>query len=219
MTGAALRRPDRRRRCVWAGVSDPLYLRYHDEEWGVPSHDDRHLFEMLILEGAQAGLAWITILRKRAGYRRAFDRFDPRKVARYDRRKIAALMADPGIVRNRLKIESAVTNARAFLALKEEFGSFDAWLWRFVGGTPRQNTPKSMGDVPARTPESDALSRELKRRGFRFVGTTICYAFMQSVGMVNDHATTCFRHRELRRASPARGPRRARKAPRRRRGA
>jgi len=193
-------RADRRRRCAWAGVSDPLYLRYHDEEWGVPSHDDRHLFEMLILEGAQAGLSWITILRKRAAYRKAFDRFDPRKVARYDRRRIAALMLDAGIVRNRLKLESAVGNARAFLAVQEEFGSFDAWLWRFVDGAPIQNAWRAPGQVPARTAESDALSRELKRRGFRFVGSTICYAFMQAVGMVNDHATTCFRHRPLRRA-------------------
>ena len=215
MTGAvrARARVDCRRRCRWAGTTDPLYLRYHDEEWGVPSHDDRHLFEMLILEGAQAGLSWITILRKRAAYRRAFDRFDPRKVARYDRRRIAALIKDAGIVRNRLKIESAVTNARAFLAVQKEFGSFDAWLWRFVDGAPRQNARASLREIPARTEASDALSRELKRRGFRFVGTTICYAFMQAVGMVNDHETKCFRCRPLRRPeSKATRPRRRKAA-------
>jgi DNA-3-methyladenine glycosylase I len=166
-------------------------VRYHDEEWGVPSHDDRHLFEMLILEGAQAGLSWITILRKRAAYRKAFDRFDARKVARYDARKVRALLADPGIVRNRLKVEGAVRNARAFLAVQEEFGSFDAYLWRVVDGAPKINRPRTMTDVPARTAESDALSKDLKKRGFTFVGSTICYAFMQAVGMVNDHLTGC----------------------------
>jgi DNA-3-methyladenine glycosylase I len=177
-------------RCPWAGT-DPLYVQYHDDEWGVASHDDRHLFEMLILEGAQAGLSWITILRKRPGYRKAFDRFDPRRVARYDAAKLRALLADPGIVRNRLKIHGAVRNARAFLAVQEEFESFDAYLWRFVGGAPKINRPKTMKDVPARTPESDALSKDLKQRGFTFVGTTICYAFMQAVGMVNDHLVDC----------------------------
>jgi len=177
-------------RCPWAG-SDPLYLRYHDEEWGVPSHDDRHLFEMLILEGAQAGLSWITILRKRAAYRKAFDRFDPRRIAKYDANKLHALLADPGIVRNRLKIHGTVTNARAFLAVQEEFGSFDAYLWGFVGGAPKINRPRAMGDVPARTAESDGLSKDLKKRGFTFVGSTICYAFMQAVGMVNDHLVGC----------------------------
>ena len=177
-------------RCPWAG-SDPLYVRYHDEEWGRPVHDDRKLFEMLILEGAQAGLSWITILRKRPAYRKAFDRFDPRKVARYDARKKRALVANPGIVRNRLKIDAAVTNARAFLRVQEEFGSFDAYIWQFVGGAPKVNRPKSMRDLPARTVESDAMRRDLQKRGFKFAGSTICYAFMQAVGMVNDHLVTC----------------------------
>ena len=179
-----------RGRCPWAG-SDPLYVQYHDEEWGVPSHDDRHLFEMLILEGAQAGLSWITILRKRPAYRKAFDRFDPRRVAKYDARKLRALLADEGIVRNRLKVHGAVRNARAFLAVQQEFGSFDAYLWPFVGGAPRVNRPRSMADVPPRTPESDALSKDLKKRGFTFVGSTICYAYMQAVGLVNDHLAGC----------------------------
>jgi DNA-3-methyladenine glycosylase I len=178
------------RRCTWAG-SDPLYVRYHDDEWGVPVHDDRKLFEMLILEGAQAGLSWITILRKRPAYRKAFDRFDARKIATYDARKVRALMADAGIVRNRLKIESAIGNARAFLDVQREFGSFDAYIWQFVGGAPKVSRPRSMADIPARTAESDAMSRDLKRRGFRFVGSTICYAFMQAVGMVNDHVAGC----------------------------
>jgi DNA-3-methyladenine glycosylase I len=166
-------------------------VRYHDEEWGVPSHDDRHLFEMLILEGAQAGLSWITILRKRPAYRKAFDRFDPKKVARYDTRKVRALLADEGIVRNRLKVEGAVKNAKAFLAVQQEFGSFDAYVWRFVDGAPKNNRPRIMKEVPPRTAESDALSKDLKKRGFTFVGSTICYAFMQAVGMVNDHVATC----------------------------
>ncbi len=173
---------------------DP-YCRYHDTEWGVPVHDDRHLFEMLILEGAQAGLSWITILRKRPAYRRAFDRFDPRKIARYDQRKIRTLLADSGIVRNRLKIHGTVKNARAFLAVQKEFGSFDAYIWRVVGGRPRVNRPHGPKDVRARTPESDAMSADLRRRGFTFVGSTICYAFMQAVGMVDDHAAACFRAR------------------------
>ena len=180
-----------RRRCPWAQGADPAYVRYHDEEWGRPLHDDRRLFEMLTLEGAQAGLSWSTILRKRAGYRRAFADFDPRRVARFDARRRAALRRDAGIVRNRLKIDSAVTNARAFLAVQRELGSFDRYLWAFTGGRPRVNRPRS-GAVPAHTALSDALSRDLVRRGFRFVGTTICYAFLQAVGVVNDHARGCF---------------------------
>ena len=182
-------------RCPWAG-SDPLYLRYHDSEWGVPVHDDRHFFEMLVLEGAQAGLAWITILRKREGYRDAFDGFDPAMVARYDDRRVEALLGNPAIVRNRLKVESAVTNARAFLRVQEEHGSFDRYVWRFVDGRPRQNRWESMEEVPAETSESRAMSRDLKGRGFRFVGPTICYAFMQATGLVNDHLVGCFRRAE-----------------------
>jgi DNA-3-methyladenine glycosylase I len=189
-------------RCAWAPVQEPVYLAYHDEEWGVPSHDDRHLFEMLILEGAQAGLSWSTILRKRAAYRRAFGGFDPRRVARFDARRKAKLLADPGIVRNRLKIEAAVTNARAFLAVQEEFGSFDAYLWRFVDGRPRQNRWREIRDIPPRTDASDVLSRDLRGRGFKFVGSTICYAYMQAVGLVNDHLVDCFRHVEVGRLAP-----------------
>jgi len=184
-------------RCSWAGATDPLMIAYHDEEWGVPSHDDRHFFEMLTLEGAQAGLNWRTILYKRDGYRRAFDNFDPRKVARYDARKVKSLLADPGIVRNRLKVASTIDNARAFLAVQKEFGSFDAYIWTFVGGKPIQNSWKSLSQIPAKTRESDAMSKDLKKRGFRFVGSTICYAFMQAVGMVNDHLTGCFRHADV----------------------
>ncbi len=184
------------KRCVWAG-SDPLYCAYHDEEWGVPLHDDRALFEFLILEGAQAGLSWITILRKRPAYRAAFDQFDAARIARYGTGKIELLMQDAGIVRNRLKIEAAVTNARKFLEVQAEFGSFDAYLWRFVEGEPRQNRWRSHAEIPAQTRESDAMSKELKRRGFKFVGSTICYAYMQAVGMVNDHTMDCFRHKEL----------------------
>jgi DNA-3-methyladenine glycosylase I len=179
-------------RCSWAGATDPLMIAYHDEEWGVPSHDDRHFFEMLTLEGAQAGLNWRTILYKRDGYRRAFDNFDPRKVARYDARKVKSLLADPGIVRNRLKVASTIDNARAFLAVQKEFGSFDAYIWTFVGGKPIQNSWKSLSQIPAKTRESDAMSKDLKKRGFRFVGSTICYAFMQATGLVNDHALDCF---------------------------
>jgi DNA-3-methyladenine glycosylase I len=179
-------------RCAWA--SNELAIRYHDEEWGVPVHDDRTLFEFLILEGAQAGLSWNTILNKRENYRKAFDGFDPVRVARYDRRRIERLLRDPGIVRNKLKIGSAVRNAKAFLQVQKEFGTFDVYIWQFVGGMPRLNSPRSMKEVPARTPESDAMSEDLKKRGFRFVGSTICYAFMQAVGMVNDHVVTCFRH-------------------------
>jgi DNA-3-methyladenine glycosylase I len=188
--------PADRVRCAWAGT-DPLYLAYHDREWGVPLHDDRRLFELLCLEGAQAGLAWITILRKRAAYRRAFDRFDPRKVAGYRPAKVRSLLADPGIVRNRLKVQGVIRNARAFLALRAELGSFDRFLWGFVGGAPRSNAWSTPKEVPARTPESDALSRALRQRGFTFVGSTICYAFMQAAGLVNDHTLGCFRHAEV----------------------
>jgi DNA-3-methyladenine glycosylase I len=184
------------KRCAWPGA-DPLYVAYHDREWGVPVHDDRVLFEFLVLEGAQAGLSWITVLRKREAYRRAFDGFDPEKVARYDARKIARLLGDAGIVRNRAKIESAVKNARAFLAVQEAHGSFDAYQWRFVDGRPIQNRRRATKDVPARTRESDALSKDLKQRGFSFVGTTIMYAHMQAVGMVNDHLVRCFRWAEV----------------------
>lgn len=183
-------------RCAWVG-SDPLYQAYHDTEWGVPVHDDRLLFEFLILEGAQAGLSWITILRKRDAYRAAFAGFDPERVARFDDARMVELLANPGIVRNRLKIAAAVRNARAFLALREEFGSFDSYLWRFVEGSPIQNAWPGVAQLPASSPLSDVLSRDLKRRGFSFVGSTICYAFMQAVGMVNDHTTDCFRWREL----------------------
>ncbi|HXW06633.1 MAG TPA: DNA-3-methyladenine glycosylase I [Vicinamibacterales bacterium] len=183
-------------RCAWPGA-DPLYIAYHDEEWGVPLHDDRRLFEMLILEGAQAGLSWITILRKRPAYRKAFAGFDAARVARFDARRRAALMRDPGIVRNRLKIEAAVSNARAFLDVREEFGSFDAYIWQFTGGKPLLQRRQSLEDVPVRTAESDAMSRDLRARGFRFVGSTICYAFMQATGMVNDHVVGCFRRQEI----------------------
>jgi DNA-3-methyladenine glycosylase I len=170
-------------------------VEYHDHEWGVPVHDDRLLFEFLILEGAQAGLSWETILNKRENYRNAFDRFHPGKIAKYDRRKIRALMANPGIVRNRLKIESTISNAKAFLAVQREFGTFDRYVWQFVGGKPKVNSWTAAGHPPATTPDSDAMSKDLKRRGFRFVGSTICYAFMQAVGMVNDHSRDCFRHK------------------------
>ncbi len=183
-------------RCTWCGT-DALYCAYHDEEWGVPSHDDRHLFEKLILDGAQAGLSWITILRKRENYRAAFADFDPIKVARFTPAREAKLMLNPGIVRNKLKIASAVTNARAFLDTQEEFGSFDAYLWRFVGGQPIINRWKYTREVPATSVESDALSKDLKQRGFKFVGSTIMYAFMQAAGLVNDHTTECFRHSVL----------------------
>jgi DNA-3-methyladenine glycosylase I len=183
---------EKRVRCAWA--NNELAIRYHDEEWGKPVHDDRTLFEFLILEGAQAGLSWNTILNKRDNYRKAFDGFDPAFVALYDRRKIQQLLRDPGIVRNKLKIASAVENAKAFLRVQQEFGSFDHYIWQFVGGKPRVNTRQSLKQVPARTTESDAMSKDLKRRGFKFVGSTICYAFMQAVGMVNDHVITCFRY-------------------------
>jgi len=187
-------------RCGWASAVDPLYTRYHDEEWGVPRYDDRVLFEMLILEGAQAGLSWITILKKRARYREVFDRFDAEKITCYDEHKIAALMADPGIVRNQLKIKAAILNARKFLEIQEHPGGFGDYIWQFVDGTPITNSWSRLSDVPVSTPESDAMSRDLKKKGFRFVGPTICYAFMQAVGMVNDHTTDCFRHAEISRA-------------------
>ncbi|HKQ30372.1 MAG TPA: DNA-3-methyladenine glycosylase I [Burkholderiales bacterium] len=185
-------------RCAWVAHGGPLDQAYHDREWGVPVHDDRKLFEFLVLEGAQAGLSWSTILKKRENYRRAFSGFDPRRIARYDAAKQRALMRDAGIVRNRLKIRSTVNNAHAFLAVQREFGSFDAYIWGFVGGKPIRNRWRRAQQVPARTRESDAMSKDLKKRGFRFVGSTICYAFMQAVGMANDHTTDCFRHRKPR---------------------
>jgi len=190
-------RPKKVIRCHWAENGDPLYAAYHDEEWGVPQHDDRVLFEFLILEGAQAGLSWSTILNKRETYRKAFGLFDVRKVAQYDKARIAALLKDPGIVRNRLKIESAVTNASAFLEVQKEFRTFDAYIWQFVDGKPIQNSWKAMKQVPASTEQSDAMSKDLKRRGFKFVGSTIIYAFMQATGMVNDHTIDCFRWKQL----------------------
>jgi DNA-3-methyladenine glycosylase I len=203
--GAMVRRKEGketpRSRCAWAARAAELDRDYHDREWGVPVHDDRTLFEFLILEGAQAGLSWTTILKKRENYRRALDGFDARKIARYDGAKKRKLLRDAGIVRNRLKIEATVGNARAFLAVQREFGSFDAYIWRFVGGRPMQNGYRRHKQIPAHTKESDAMSKDLKKRGFRFVGSTICYAFMQAVGMVNDHTTDCFRHRPL---APAR---------------
>ncbi len=184
-------------RCGWARDGDSLYVAYHDEEWGVPVHDDRRLFEMLTLEGAQAGLSWSTILRKREGYRRAFARFDPSKVARFDDPRVEALLTDPSIVRNRLKVTSTVSNARATLEVQRELGSLDAYLWSFVGGAPIVHRWRSLTDIPAETLESRAMSKDLKRRGFRFVGPTVCYAFMQATGMVNDHEMGCYRYAEL----------------------
>jgi DNA-3-methyladenine glycosylase I len=186
-----------RRRCEWATEGDPLSRTYHDDEWGVPSRDDHHLYEMITLEGAQAGLSWVTILRKRDGYRRAFAGFDPAAVARFDRRRIERLLADPAIVRNRLKVESTVNNAARVLEVQEEFGSLAAYVWQFVDGTPLVGNWRTMADLPAQTPESKAMSKDLKRRGFRFVGPTVCYAFMQATGIVNDHTTSCFRFAEL----------------------
>jgi len=182
-------------RCSWP--SSPISIAYHDREWGVPLKDDRKLFEFLVLDAAQAGLSWEIILRKREGFRAAFDDFDPEKIARYDDKKIKKLLADPGIIRNRLKIESAINNARAFLAVQKEFGSFARYIWQFVEGKPKINARRSLKDIPATSPESDAMSKALKKRGFRFVGSTICYAFMQAAGMVNDHSIDCFRHAEL----------------------
>jgi DNA-3-methyladenine glycosylase I len=186
----------RKTRCDW-GTDDLLYIAYHDQEWGVPLHDDRRLFEFLILEGAQAGLSWLTILRKRENYRLALDGFDPRKVAAYDTRKIEELLKNSGIVRNRLKLEASVLNARAFLQIQTEFGSFDRYLWKFVHGRPIRNKWKAVTEIPPTTPASDHMRKDLKRRGFKFVGPTICYAFMQAVGMVNDHTVDCFRYREI----------------------
>ena len=183
-------------RCDWAN-GDPLYIEYHDNEWGVPLHDDRRLFEFLILDAAQAGLSWLLILKKRENYRKAFSNFDARRIARYDERKITALLNDPGIVRNRLKVTSAVRNAKGFLQAQKDFGSFDKFIWQFTGGKTIRNSWKTISEVPAKTAESDAMSRELKKRGFSFVGSTICYAFMQAAGMVNDHLTTCFRHKQV----------------------
>ena len=195
-------RQHERNRCPWA--KSELYVKYHDTEWGVPVHDDRLLFEFLILEGSQAGLSWETILKKRPNYRVAFDNFDAALVARYGQKKRKSLLADAGIVRNRLKIEAAIANAKAFLAVQDENGTFDKYIWEFVGHVPKQNTWKSIKEVPAKTFESDAMSKDLKRRGFKFVGSTICYAFMQAVGMVNDHLVDCFRHGELRKAPEGR---------------
>ena len=186
-----------KKRCAWCG-SDPLYRAYHDDEWGVPVHDDRRLFEFLVLEGAQAGLSWLTILKKRENYRKAFHAFDCERIARYTDADVARLLADAGIVRNRLKIASAIQNARSVLAIQEAYGSLAAYLWRYVDGVPRQNAWGSMAEIPARTELSDAMSRDLKKRGLKFVGSTICYAFMQAVGMVNDHTTDCYRHQEIR---------------------
>lgn len=183
-------------RCDWAGT-DPLYVTYHDQEWGVPVHDDRMLFEFLVLEGMQAGLSWMTILRKRENFRQAFDSFDPKKIASYDEAKVAELLTDAGIIRNRMKIRATIDNARAFLKVKEEFGSFDAYIWQFVGGKPLVNTWKAMHEIPAQSEEAVLMSKDLIRRGFRFVGPTICYAHMQATGMVNDHIVSCFRYQEL----------------------
>src|SRR6267143_1864630 len=187
------------KRCSWVSVGDPLMLQYHDREWGVPVHDDRKHFEFLVLEGAQAGLSWTIVLKKREGYRRAFDEFDPEKVARFSARRIETLALDSAIIRNRMKIEAAVRNARAFLKIQEEFGGFDSYCWRFVDGRPKLNRWKTMRQIPATSPESDEFSRDLKHRGFSFVGSTVVYAHMQAVGMVNDHLVDCFRYREIRR--------------------
>ena len=184
-----------KKRCSWSGT-EPIYIKYHDEEWGVPVHDDRHLFEMLILEGAQAGLSWITVLKKRENYRKAFDNFDAKKIAKYNEKKIEALLENEGIIRNKLKVRSTVLNAKAFLAIQKEFGSFDNYIWQFTGHKTIVNRRESIKDIPARTPESDAMSKDLLKRGFKFVGSTICYAFMQATGMVNDHMTDCFRYKQ-----------------------
>ena len=189
------------KRCEWSG-SDPLYITYHDDEWGVPVHNDRDLFEFLILEGAQAGLSWLTILKKRDNYRRAFDGFDIDRIANYEETDLKRLLADAGIVRNRLKIESAIKNARGVLDIQEEYGSLDSYLWRYLDGSPKQNALKSMADLPAKTDLSETMSKDLKKRGFNFVGPTICYAFMQAVGMVNDHTTNCYRYKEIKDFTP-----------------
>ncbi len=184
-------------RCGWVNLNEPLYITYHDEEWGIPCHEDRKLFEMLILEGAQAGLNWITILKKRDSYRAAFDQFDAEKIALYDDAKLAELLANPGIIRNRLKVNAAVANARAYLVVKDEFGTFDRYIWQFMGGQPKVNHWQSLKEIPAETAESRAMSKDLLKRGFKFVGPTICYAFMQACGMVNDHTVECFRYHEV----------------------
>lgn len=184
------------KRCKWS-ISDPIYIKYHDKEWGVPVHSDRKLFEMIVLDGAQAGLSWLTILKKRVNYRKAFDNFDPKKVAKYDKRKIGQLLKNDGIVRNKLKVESAVINAKAFLKVKEEFGTFDKYIWQFVEGKTIVNSWKVVKEIPATSKESEAMSKDLKARGFKFVGSTICYAFMQAAGLVNDHTIDCFRYKEL----------------------
>ena len=186
-----------RERCGWSSLEEPLFRDYHDKEWGVPVHDDRTLFEFLVLEGAQAGLSWWTVLRKRENYRRAFEGFDPTKVARYDQKKVSRLLGDPGIIRNKLKIRSAVQNAQAFLRVQREYGSFDSYIWEFVGGKPRVNRWRTLREIPAVTPTAEAMSRDMIKRGFGFVGPTICYAHMQATGMVNDHVVGCFRYREL----------------------
>jgi DNA-3-methyladenine glycosylase I len=193
-----------KQRCEWCG-SDPLYVAYHDDEWGVPVHDDRRLFEFLVLEGAQAGLSWLTILKKRENYRNALDAFDVERIAAYGPRDIRRLLDDPGIVRNRLKIEATIRNARGVLAIRDEYGTLDAFLWRYVDGTPVQNAWKRMAQIPAKTKQSDQMSKDLRARGFNFVGSTICYAFMQAVGMVNDHVTDCFRHKEIAKGVPSMG--------------
>ncbi len=183
-------------RCEWCGA-DPLYVAYHDQEWGVPVHDDRKLFEFLVLDAMQAGLSWFTILKKRENFRKAFDSFDPARIARYRDKKIGALLADPGIIRNRMKVEAAVQNARAFLNIQKEFGTFDSYIWGFVGGATKQNARASLKEIPPKSAEAEAMSKDLVKRGFRFVGPTICYAFMQAAGLVNDHVVSCFRHAEL----------------------
>ncbi len=183
-------------RCPWPG-NDPLYVAYHDQEWGVPLHDDRALFEFLVLDGMQAGLSWGLILKKRDNFRQAFDFFEPQRLATYDERKVAELLANPGIIRNRLKIEAAIQNGRAFLEIQAQFGSFDAYIWQFVGGRPKKNAWRTLAEIPSRSAESDAMSQDLKLRGFRFVGTTICYAFMQAAGLVNDHLVDCFRYEQV----------------------
>ncbi|MCB0749859.1 MAG: DNA-3-methyladenine glycosylase I [Ignavibacteriae bacterium] len=185
-----------KKRCAWCGT-DPLYIKYHDEEWGVPAHEDRHLFEMINLEGAQAGLSWITILKKRENYKKLFDNFDAIKISKYSENKIEMLLQNPGIVRNKLKVNSVVTNAKAFLKIQKEFGTFDKYIWQFVGGKPIKNKFKTLSDLPTKTEISDAMSKDLKKRGFKFVGSTICYAFMQATGMVNDHTSECFRFKQV----------------------
>ncbi len=199
-------------RCAWS-TSDPLYIDYHDQEWGVPVHNDRTLFEFLVLEGAQAGLSWLTVLRKRENYRKAFEGFDPQKIARFGDENIAGLLNNPGIIRNRRKIEATIQNARAFLEIQNEFGSFDAYIWQFTGGKPKINSWQSMDQIPAQSPESQAMSKDLIRRGFKFVGPTICYAHMQATGMVNDHVIDCFRYQELRDMIPLKSPRAGYAAP------